>query len=139
MAFTDLPAHWPRLALTPVPLVHDVLDLCVSNADRVRGGLALLVLRDNLTLAQPIFVAGPIPRLDRLEILKTLLRQASRGGVDDTFITAIVHQPAQFTDDDRALHQTMIDACDELGFRLLSTHLLAAGCAELLPVARLVA
>ncbi len=98
-----------------------------------------MVLRADLTLAQPIFVTGPIPRLDRHEILKTLVRQASRGGVDDTFITAIVHQHGRLTDDDRALHQTMIDACDELGFRLLSTHLLADGGAELLPVARLVA
>ncbi|MGB3827764.1 MAG: hypothetical protein WA962_03230 [Ornithinimicrobium sp.] len=139
MSFTDLPAHWPRLPLTPVPLVHDVLDLCVSTADRVGGGCALLVLRDDLTLAQPVFVAGPIPRLDRHEILKALLRECSRGGRDSTFIVAVVHEQAALTDDDRALHQALIEACDELGFTLLSTHLLAGGVAEVLPVARLVA
>ncbi len=116
-----------------------MLDLCVSNADRMNGGVAVLVLRDNLTLAQPIFVAGPVPILDRHETVKALLREASRGGRDSTFIVGIVHHHSQLTDDDRALHQAMMDACTELGFTLLSTHLLAGGGAELLPIARLVA
>ncbi|MGB3763491.1 MAG: hypothetical protein WA966_09725 [Ornithinimicrobium sp.] len=133
MSFTDLPAHWPRLPLTTVPLVHDVLDLCVSNADRLHGGLAVLVLRDDLTLAQPIFVRGPVPVLDRHETVKALLRGASGGERERTFVIAIVHQHPRFTDEDRALHQTLIDACTELGFTLLSAHLLADGRPQLLP------
>lgn len=139
MSFTDLPAHWPRLPLTPVSLVHDVLDLCVSHADRLHGGLAVLVLRDDLTLAQPIFVRGPVPLLDRHETLKALLRGASGGGGRErTFIFGIVHRHPRFTDDDRALHQVIIDVCAELGFTVLSSHLLADDRPHLLPTAGLV-
>lgn len=115
-----------------------MLDLCVSHADRRHGGLAVLVLREDLTLAQPIFVRGPVPILDRHETVKALLREASFGGRQRSFIAGIVHHHSQFTDDDRALHQGIIDACAELGLTLVSTHLLADDQPQLLPEVRLV-
>lgn len=139
MTFEDLPADWPCRPLTPPELVHDVLDLCVRNEDRRAGGMALLVLRDDLRLAQPVFVSGPIPRLDRSEALKALLRGCSREGLDTSFVVGIVHEEPELSDDDRALHQDLLDVCAELGFTLVSTHLLTDRATELLPVDRLAA
>ncbi len=139
MTFQDLPQDWPSQPLTSSDLVHDVLDLCVNNADRVKGGLSVLVLRDDFTLAQPIFVEGPVPRLDRIETLKSLFRGCSRDGLDGSFVVGIVHERPGLSDDDRALHQDMIDVCAELGFTLVSTHLLTDSVTTMLPVARLAA
>lgn len=139
MTFDDLPPDWPRRPLTPPELVHDVLDLCVRNEDRKTGGMALLVLRDDLTLAQPVFVSGPLPRLDRGEALKALLRGCSREGLDTSFVMGIVHEQPGLSDEDRALHQDLLDVCRELGFTLVSTHLLTAHATALLPVDRLAA
>jgi len=139
MTFKDLPPNWPSQPLTSPDLVHDVLDLCVNNTDRVKGGVSVLVLRDDLTLAQPIFVKGPLPRLDRFETLKSLFRGCSRDGLDGAFVVGIVHEAPGLSDDDRALHQDMIDVCAELGFRLVSTHLLCDSATVVLPVARLAA
>jgi len=139
MTFQDLPSNWPSRPLTSPDLVHDVLDLCVNNADRVNGGLSVLVLRENLTLAQPIFVKGPLPRLDRLETLTSLFRGCSRDGLDGFFVVGIVHELPGLSDDDRALHQDMLNVCAELGFRLVSTHLLTDSATVMLPVARLAA
>lgn len=139
MTFQDLPPNWPSLPLTSPDLVHDVLDLCVNNTDRADGGLSVLVLRDDFTLGQPIFVKGPLPRLDRAETLKSLFRGCSRGGLDVSFVVGIVHKSPGLSDDDRTLHQDMIDVCAELGFRLVSTHLLSESATLVLPTARLAA
>ncbi len=139
MTFKDLPPNWPSLPLTSPDLVHDVLDLCVNNTNRAKGGLSVLVLRDDFTLAQPVFVEGPLPRLDRFETLRSLFRACSREGLDGSFVVGIVHERPGISDDDRALHQDMIDVCAELGFRLVSTHLLSESATLVLPMARLAA
>lgn len=139
MTFLDLPKNWPSLPLTTPDLVHNVLDLCVNTTDRVTGGLCVLVLRDDLTLAQPVFVQGPMPRLDRIETLKSLFRGCSRDGLDDSFVVGIVHERPGLSDADRVLHQDMIDVCAELGFTLLSTHLLTDSTTLMLPPVRLAA
>lgn len=135
MSFEDLPTDWPRHPLTDPDLVHDVLDLCVSHADRVSGGLAVLTLRDDLTLAQPVFVAGPLPRLDRREMIRTLLTACSRDGLDSAFVVGIAHEHSALSDGDRELHQVLIDVCGEQGLRLLSTHLVSSAGILLMPAA----
>lgn len=139
MTFQDLPSDWPSRPLTSPEFVHDVLDLCVNNTDRIKGGLSVLVLRDDFTLAQPVFVQGPLPRLDRIETLKSLFRGCSRGGLDTSFVVGIVHQRPGLNDEDRAVHQDMMDVCGELGFKLVSTHLVSDSATMTLPRARLAA
>ncbi|MBA2696251.1 MAG: hypothetical protein ACR2FV_16285 [Ornithinimicrobium sp.] len=133
MSFEDLPADWPRHPLTDPDLVHDVLDLCVSNADRATGGLAVLILRDDLTLAQPVFVTGPLPRLDRREMVRTLLTSCTRDGRDTAFVIGIAHEPGALSDEDRGLHQVLIEVCAEHGLRLVSTHLVTGYGIHALP------
>jgi len=96
-------------------------------------------LRDDLTLAQPVFVEGPLPRLDRLETLKSLFRGCSRDGLDTSFVVGIVHTRPGLRDDDRALHQDLLDVCADLGFTLVSTHLLTDSATVMLPIGRLAA
>ncbi len=139
MSFEDLPPDWPRHPLTEPDFVHDVLDLCVSNADRAAGGLAVLTLRDDLTLAQPVFVAGPLPQLDRREMVRTLLTACSRDGLDTAFVIGIAHEHSALSDDDRDLHQVFLEVCGEQGLTLLSTHLLTGHGIQALPPLRHVA
>lgn len=135
MSFEDLPSDWPSRPLTDPDFVHDVLDLCVSHADRAAGGLAVLTLRDDLTLAQPLFVEGPLPRLEQRTIVRTLMSACSREGRDTTFVCAIAHEQGGLSDQDRGLHQVLIDVCAEQGLTLLSTHLVTGtGIQSLLPL-----
>jgi len=60
MAFTDLPADWPTRPLTEPRLVADVLDLLLSDADRLAGGLLIALCDDEARLLQPI-VIGDLP------------------------------------------------------------------------------
>lgn len=136
MSFEDLPADWPRHPLTDPDLVNDVLDLCVSNADRATGGLAVLILREDLTLAQPVFVAGPLPRLDRREMLRTLLSACTGDGLGAALVAGITHTRGALSDDDRDLHQALIEVCAQQGLRLVNTHLVTTGGIEVLPPAR---
>ncbi len=139
MSFEDLPPDWPCHPLTDPDLVDDVLDLCVSNADRATGGLAVLTLRDDLTLAQPMFVKGPLPRLDRRVMLSTVLGTCSREGQHTAFVIGIAHEHSALSDDDRRLHQEVIEACGEQGLTLVSTHLVTGHGIQALPPLRQVA
>jgi hypothetical protein len=135
MSYRDLPADWPRRPLTDPDFVHDVLDLCVSDADRAEGGLAVLALRADLTLAQPAFVAGVLPRLERRTLVRNLVRACTQAEPDAAFVLGIAHQHPALTDDDRELHQVLLEVCREQGVVLVSTHLVTAAGIRALPVA----
>lgn len=139
MSFEDLPPDWPSRPLSDPLLAGDVLDLCVSRADRLHGGLSVLVLRPDLTLAQPIFVAGSMPSEGRGAALSTLFLACSANAADAAFVVAIVHEQTALSDEDRALHQGVIEVCRKLGFTVVSTHLVTANAAEILPISRLAA
>ncbi len=139
MSFEDLPPNWPSLPLSDPVLTRDVLDLCVSQADRRRGGLAVLVLRWNLALAQPLFVAGQMPRADRQPALSNLLRVCAQQDSDTAFVLGIAHQRPAVNEEDRALHQDLFEVCHARGFTLVSTHLVTANSITLLPVTHLAA
>jgi hypothetical protein len=53
MSFDDLPDGWTQQPLTDPRLVADVLDLCVSDADRCAGALAILMCDEEGRLLQP--------------------------------------------------------------------------------------
>lgn len=136
MSFEDLPADWPSHPLDDASLASDVLDLCVSSADRRTGGLAVLVLRPDLTLAQPIFVAGAMPTAGRAAALSNLFTGCAQPGATTSFLVGIVHQRSALSDADRSLHQQVIEVTRQLGHTLVSTHLVTASAIDLLPAAR---
>lgn len=133
MSSADLPADWPRRPLTEPDLVHGVLDMFVTGRDRRDGGIVVLALRRDLTLAQPVFLAGEIPRLERRAGLCDLLLACTRGEPDAAVAVAIVHEAGALTDADRELHQTLIELCAEHAIRLLSAHLVTAWDITTLP------
>jgi len=139
MSFRDLPADWPRRPLTDLRLARDVLDLCVSDHDRRQGGLCLLSLRENLCLAQPFFVRGPVPRLERRSVLAGLLSACMPRHPGGGVVLGVAHIEPAVTDDDHDLHHGVIEACRGTGLRLLSSHLVSTAGVEDLPLVREVA
>ncbi len=133
MSFEDLPPDWPARPLNDPGMAADVLDLCVSNADRVGGGLAILVLREDLTLAQPVFVAGHLPVTEASSLVSQVLSQSSTAELPTAFVLGIAHAGVELTDADRALHQILIESCADVGAELLSTHLVTDSQVRLLP------
>jgi hypothetical protein len=62
MTFEDLPADWPDRPLDDPLLVTDVLDLCVSMADRAAGAIVFLLCDPEGRLAQPVAIGELPPR-----------------------------------------------------------------------------
>jgi hypothetical protein len=62
MTFEDLPADWPDRPLDDPRLVTDVLDLCVSMADRAAGAIIFLLCDPEGRLVQPVAIGELPPR-----------------------------------------------------------------------------
>ncbi|CAN5438136.1 hypothetical protein BH23ACT6_BH23ACT6_03200 [soil metagenome] len=133
MSFDDLPADWPQHALTDADVAADVLDLCVSQADRNQGGLCVLALRADFTLGQPLFLAGPIPDKGRAQALTRLFGACGGAAQPGSVIIGIVHAASALTDADRTLHQDVIDACVNVELPLLNCYLISCGGVSALP------
>ena len=136
MSFRDLPPDWPRRPLTDVVLARDVLDLCVSDVARREAGLCLLALRGDLSLAQPFFVGGPVPRLERRSMLAGLVSRCIPPRPGGGLVLGIAHASAAVSDEDRRVHQHVIEICRDSGVRLLSAHLVSLTGVDDLPAAR---
>lgn len=57
MSFEDLPAKWDHLPLTDTQLAADVVDLFLSNSDRLEDSLLVLMLDDDRRLLQPAVIS----------------------------------------------------------------------------------
>lgn len=149
MTFENLPQDWPMRSLSHDRLARDVLDLVVSNKDRLQGGIAVLLCGATGRLKQPVFISDATPGDDLehgTQVIKvatrTLCARADDVGVDwatdDTetddpereypirggsVLFAIARVAGGTTDTDRAWHQRVIDECREAGVRLLGMHL----------------
>jgi len=127
MSFEDLPKDWPQRPLTDPQLVADVLDLVVSDADRVRGAIYILLCRPDDRLLQPC----AITELDRIrenmthrECLQPFAAMMQDLEPEGSILVAIARaKDLHVTDDDRAWHQAALDVCDE-GPRLLGVHVI---------------
>lgn len=136
MSFEDLPRDWPGRPLSNPVLAADVLDLCVSDRDRSRGGLSVLLCREDDTLAQPVFV-GPLEDAAELPGIAERMVETSRelqgvGGV----VLAVVRPWGSVNDADRRVHQRAIEVCGALGVRLLGTYVVTDSEISQLPLAR---
>jgi len=136
MSFRDLPADWPRRPLTDRRLARDVLDLCVSERARRDGGLCLLALRRDLSLAQPFFVDGPVPRLERRAVLAGLLAGCSLPPSGGGVVLGVAHARGAVSEEDRSVHRHFIEVCRGSGVRLLSAHLVSSAGVDDLPAVR---
>ncbi|HKJ10987.1 MAG TPA: hypothetical protein VJ976_01215 [Ornithinimicrobium sp.] len=133
MSFRDLPADWPRRPLTDPRLARDVLDLCVSDVARHQGGLCVLALRRDFSLAQPFFVPGPLPRLERHSMLAGLVSRYAPVPPGGGVVLGVVHPGSAVSDADRAVHQDLIEVCRDTGVRLVSAHLVTTTGTDDLP------
>jgi hypothetical protein len=134
MSFEDLPDDWNQQPLTDPRLVADVLDLCVSVADRCAGALAVLMCDEQGRLLQP----GIISDLDYES------SEAERGRMLGIFITHLAEffdsvlfavaraDGLSVTADDERWARAVQRAC-EGKVRLLGFHLITRDGSRLVP------
>lgn len=86
MTFEDLPEDWPHRPVTDPALFDDVVDLVVTERDRGRGALYILLCDEGGRLLQPCAVTDlgpgcePDPQLIE-PFAKALVRQCPDGGL----------------------------------------------------------
>lgn len=134
MTFQDLPRDWPARPLSDPVLAADVLDLCVTDGDRIQGGLSVLLCRRDDTLAQPVFV-GDVPEDDLCATISRILDVTEEMGDVGAIVVGIVRSWGSVTDADRMVHQRAIEVCGSAGLRLLGTFVVTTGGVTHLPVA----
>lgn len=150
MTFENLPADWPMRSLSHDELARDVLDLVVSNKDRLQGGISVLLCGSTGRLQQPVFVTDATPA-DDLAHGTAVIKVATRtlcghldGALQDSppedyplrggsVLFAIVREAGGVSDTDRAWHQQVIHECRESGVRLLGVHLVTLAGVLTLP------
>src|SRR5690606_25765489 len=111
MSFSDLPRDWPTRSLADPTFAADVLDLCVTDADRMTGGLSFLLCRADGSLAQPVFVGGlPHEAALRETVSTTVLSCVTLAGIGGVVI-GLVRAWGPVTDQDRRLHQLALEVC----------------------------
>lgn len=135
MSFDDLPRDWPTRSLADHVFAADVLDLCVSDADRTTGGLSVLLCRPDGSLSQPLFVAEvPDEAGLREAVSAVVLGSLSLPGVDGLVVAAVRARGA-VTDADRRVHQHAIEVCRRALLRLHGTFVVTRSRVTHLPVA----
>lgn len=137
MTFHDLPTDWEQRSLDDPALAADVLDLIVSDADRRRGGIAVLFTQDG-RLAQPLFLelGHPATPVDRGMGMTRLASIAAGLAPDIGIVVSVVRESGPFvTDDDRAWHEEARAACRAQGVPLLGMFLVTRHVVRPFPLA----
>jgi hypothetical protein len=135
MSFHDLPPDWPARSLADPAFAADVLDLCVTDADRMTGGLSFLLCRADGSLAQPVFV-GDIRHETAMRetVSATVLTCVTLVGVGG-LVLGIARPRGAVDDRDRRLHQLAIEVCRRALVDLHGTFLVTGSGVTHLPVA----
>ncbi len=135
MSYHDLPPDWPTRSLADPLFAADVLDLCVSDADRSTGGLSFLLCRADGSLAQPVFV-GDLPHETALRevVSATVLSCVTLAGIGGVVI-ALARAWGGVCDADRRLHQHALEVCRRARVDLHGTFLVTGAGVTHLPVA----
>lgn len=124
MAFTDLPADPRDLPVSDPAYTADFLDLVVSEENRHRGALALLLCDDEARMQAPV-VVGDLPTDmsddERHQTVSTVLEvMKGRGSV----LVAVARRSGlSIRDGDRAWLRAAARACAD-GPRLLGVHVI---------------
>ncbi len=123
MTFTDLPRDWAQHSVTDAAVFLDIVDLIVTEADRVAGALYGLLCGQTGRLMQPCAV-GEVPSLssvpDKRRVIGALAQAVA--GVPGGGLVVVVARPGRpdTTDEDREWHEAAEWACREWGARLLA-------------------
>lgn len=132
MSFHDLPEDWPHRSLEDPLVAADVADLCVSEADRSGGCLALLLCRTDGTLAQPVTIethgCPDVPAL--LEQFVDLTPELPGVGG----LVVVIGRPwGGPTSSDAAVHRRALEVCRTKGLTLWGTYLATSVGVSALP------
>ena len=134
VSFDDLPEGWQKRPLTDPRLVADVLDLVVSDADRLAGGLAVLLCDERGRLVQPgviselDFDSSEAERSQMLSIFVTTLAPHF-----ESILFALARADGlSITADDQSWARAVQHACRG-EVRLLGFHLVTRDGSRLLP------
>ncbi len=122
MSFRDLPPDWTHVRLEDPVLARDVLDLFIGDKDREVGGVGVLICHPDTTLAQPVFIHGPVPVADRRVVMRKLVDICRHVMPYGGLVLGIARSDGPPCDADRELHQLTIEVCRETGFRLVGVH-----------------
>jgi hypothetical protein len=140
MGFEDLPDDWPDRPLTDPQLLSDVLDLTVSNRDRVAGAIGVLVCDSDQRLLVPA-VIGELdqmaPDAGRLEGLRNFVSAVVDGIGADAGALGLHFSIARryglsITPDDVRWRDAAIAACASRA-TLLGVHLVTVEGSRLVP------
>lgn len=127
MSFQDLPQHWPSLSLRNPHVAADVVDLIVSDRDRSRNSLSLLLCDDLGRLVQPITLNDvtwgcPEPKRHRpFDMLGELLAADPFIAVAGV-VLAIGHRQPRIRTSDREWARTGRGRLDRLGLDLFGSY-----------------
>lgn len=123
MSFEDLPADWATRPLTDEAILADVIDLVVTNRDRIAGAAYILLCGPTDRLLQPCAVTdlGRKRVADRRAVIEPFARIVA-DSVDDGGIVLAVARDGRsgIIDADRRWHETAIEVCRAHGIRLLA-------------------
>lgn len=133
MAFTDLPDDWLDRPLTEPQLVADVLDLVVSNRDRLAGALAVLLCDEGDCLVVPVVVSDLEPMAtedDRCEAISVIT--GVMGGRGSMLVAVARRDGLSIGEDDRVWARAARRAAAD-GLRLLGVHLVTMTGSRVVP------
>lgn len=123
MSFKDLPRDWATRPLTDEAIFADVIDLIVTNRDRVDGAAYVLLCGPTDRLLQPCAItdfeksAPPDPR----EVIEPFARIVANTIDDGGIVLAVARNGRSgVTDSDRRWHQGAVEVCREYGIRLVA-------------------
>lgn len=130
MSYSDLPQDWPQRSLSDPQVARGVLDLCVSETDRRRGGAAVLICGPEGRLRQPVYLDGMPSDPDRAErrlVLEwtTRMCRPMPEAVDQRpgkLVLALLRAEGEACEDDRVWHRLALRVCAKAGVELLGTH-----------------
>jgi hypothetical protein len=136
MSYSDLPHDWPTRSLADPGFAADVLDLCVSDADRATAGISFLLCRADGSLAQPVLVGGiPHETAMRETVSATVLSCVTLAGIGGVVI-GLVRPWGVVDDQDRRLHQHALEVCGRAQVDLHGTFVVTGAGVTHLPVAQ---
>jgi hypothetical protein len=134
MSFDDLPEGWKERPLTDPRLIADVLDLCVSDADRCAGALAVLMCDEQGRLVQPGIIGDldyGTSEAERSFMLASFVRTMAE--FCDSVLFALARADGlSITADDAAWARAVQYACSG-EVRLLGFHVITRDGSRLVP------
>lgn len=124
MAFTDLPDNPRDIPLSDPAYTADFLDLVVSERDRQRGALALLLCDDEDRMQVPVVVGDLAAELtddDRQRTVAAVV--AAMGGQGSVLVAVARRSGLSIRPDDHAWRRAAERACAD-GPRLIGVHVI---------------